>query len=178
VDDEARQRDLPSLEAKISVERGQLEQRRDADVEARQAKLEADLAELEAAGPRVTRSASSVSPPTVSASRSGPRGPRRSTASMRSGAGSRTEGPGPRGRRAASTRDAGPVRPYFRAAWARRRSRTAGQLRPGRGGAEPARDDQERQGPEEGPGAEAAQVVSAFLNTTNSPMGMVLDCIR
>ena len=50
VDDEARQRDLPSLEAKISVERGQLEQRRDADVEARQAKLEADLAELEAAG--------------------------------------------------------------------------------------------------------------------------------
>jgi DNA-directed RNA polymerase subunit beta' len=50
VDDEARQRDLPSLEAKISVERGQLEQRRDADVEARQAKLEADLAELEAQG--------------------------------------------------------------------------------------------------------------------------------
>jgi DNA-directed RNA polymerase subunit beta' len=50
VDDEARQRDLPSLEARISVERGQLEQRRDADVEARQAKLEADLAELEAAG--------------------------------------------------------------------------------------------------------------------------------
>jgi DNA-directed RNA polymerase subunit beta' len=50
VDDEARQRDLPSVEAKISVERGQLEHRRDADVEARQAKLEADLAELEAAG--------------------------------------------------------------------------------------------------------------------------------
>src|ERR1700724_888765 len=50
VDDEARQRDLPSLEARISVERGQLEQRRDADVEARQAKLEADLAELEAQG--------------------------------------------------------------------------------------------------------------------------------
>ena len=50
VDDEARDRDLPSLEAKFSVERGQLEQRRDADIEARQAKLEADLAELEAAG--------------------------------------------------------------------------------------------------------------------------------
>jgi DNA-directed RNA polymerase subunit beta' len=50
VDDEARQRDLPSLEAKISVERNQLEQRRDADVEARQSKLEADLAELEAQG--------------------------------------------------------------------------------------------------------------------------------
>src|SRR5260370_41534733 len=50
VDEDARARDLPSLEARISVERGQLEQRRDADVEARQAKLEADLAELEAAG--------------------------------------------------------------------------------------------------------------------------------
>jgi DNA-directed RNA polymerase subunit beta' len=50
VDDEARDRDLPSLEAKFSVERGQLEQRRDADIEARQSKLEADLAELEAAG--------------------------------------------------------------------------------------------------------------------------------
>ena len=50
VDDEARSRDLPTLEARISVERQQLEQRRDADVEARQAKLEADLAELEAQG--------------------------------------------------------------------------------------------------------------------------------
>src|SRR5579859_5830045 len=50
VDDDARARDLPSLEARISVERGQLEQRRDADIEARQAKLESDLAELEAAG--------------------------------------------------------------------------------------------------------------------------------
>ena len=50
VDDEARGRDLPSLEAKITVEKSQLEQRRDADIEARQAKLEKDLAELEAAG--------------------------------------------------------------------------------------------------------------------------------
>jgi DNA-directed RNA polymerase subunit beta' len=50
VDEEARERDLPSLEAKLSVERQQIEQRRDADIEARQAKLEADLAELEAAG--------------------------------------------------------------------------------------------------------------------------------
>ncbi|HEY2550941.1 MAG TPA: DNA-directed RNA polymerase subunit beta' [Streptosporangiaceae bacterium] len=50
VDEEARGRDLPSLEAKITVEKGQLEQRRDSDIEARQAKLEKDLAELEAAG--------------------------------------------------------------------------------------------------------------------------------
>ncbi|GCD93917.1 MULTISPECIES: DNA-directed RNA polymerase subunit beta' [Embleya] len=50
VDDERRQRDLPSLDAKISVERQQIEQRRDASVEERQKKLEADLAELEAEG--------------------------------------------------------------------------------------------------------------------------------
>src|SRR6202789_3440716 len=50
VDDEARQRDLPSLEARITVERTQLEQRRDNDIETWQKKLEADLAELEVAG--------------------------------------------------------------------------------------------------------------------------------
>ncbi len=50
VDNEARDRDLPSLEAKITNEKNQLEQRRDVDVEARQSKLEKDLAELEAAG--------------------------------------------------------------------------------------------------------------------------------
>ena len=50
VDDEARHRDLPSLEANIDVERKQIEQRRDSDVEARLAKLEGDLAALEAEG--------------------------------------------------------------------------------------------------------------------------------
>ncbi len=50
VDTEARDRDLPSLEAKITNEKSQLEQRRDVDIEARQSKLEKDLAELEAAG--------------------------------------------------------------------------------------------------------------------------------
>ncbi len=50
VDEERRTRDLPSLEAQVSVERQQVEQRRDADVEARQKKLEADLGELEAEG--------------------------------------------------------------------------------------------------------------------------------
>ena len=50
VDEELRHRDLPSLEAKISVERQQIEQRRDADLAARQQRLEADLAELEAEG--------------------------------------------------------------------------------------------------------------------------------
>ena len=50
VDDEARHRDLPTLEAEVSAEKSTLEKRRDADIEARAKKLEADLAELEAEG--------------------------------------------------------------------------------------------------------------------------------
>jgi DNA-directed RNA polymerase subunit beta' len=50
VDEEARHRDLSSLEGQIDVERKQIEQRRDADIETRAKKLEADLAELEAEG--------------------------------------------------------------------------------------------------------------------------------
>ncbi len=50
VDDEGRHRDLSSLEAKIDVERKQLEGRRDSDIETRMKKLEEDLAGLEAEG--------------------------------------------------------------------------------------------------------------------------------
>ena len=50
VDEEARHRDLSSLEAKIDVERKQLEGRRDSDIETRMAKLEEDTAALEAEG--------------------------------------------------------------------------------------------------------------------------------
>src|SRR4028118_943088 len=50
VDEESRHRDLSSLEAKIDVERTQMESRRDNDVEQRVATLEQDLAPLEAEG--------------------------------------------------------------------------------------------------------------------------------
>ncbi|MDR1513248.1 MAG: DNA-directed RNA polymerase subunit beta', partial [Propionibacteriaceae bacterium] len=50
VDDEARHRDLPTLEAKMATERKQVEQRRDADINARMGKVEEDLAQLEADG--------------------------------------------------------------------------------------------------------------------------------
>ncbi|WP_285731838.1 DNA-directed RNA polymerase subunit beta' [Nocardiopsis sp. ATB16-24] len=50
VDTEARERDLQSLEARISVEKQHMEQRRDSTVEDRHRKLEADLAELEEQG--------------------------------------------------------------------------------------------------------------------------------
>jgi DNA-directed RNA polymerase subunit beta' len=52
VDEDARHRDLPSIEAQLSVEKKGIEDRKNADVEARQKKLEADLAELEAEGAR------------------------------------------------------------------------------------------------------------------------------
>src|SRR3981081_2011412 len=52
VDAEKRDRDLPTLEAHISVERQQIEQRRDADIEARQQKLEAALPERATPGAR------------------------------------------------------------------------------------------------------------------------------
>ncbi len=50
VDEEGRHRDLPSLEAQIELEKKEIENRRDADVEARAKRLEGDLAQLEAEG--------------------------------------------------------------------------------------------------------------------------------
>jgi DNA-directed RNA polymerase subunit beta' len=50
VDEEARQRELPSLEAEIIAEKRHAENARDAEIEKRASKLEADLAELEAEG--------------------------------------------------------------------------------------------------------------------------------
>ncbi len=50
VDEEGRHEALPSLEAELSVEKGKIAKRRDADIEARAQKMEADLAELEGEG--------------------------------------------------------------------------------------------------------------------------------
>ncbi len=50
VDEESRHRDLPSIEAQISVERQDIEDRKNADLDARSKKLEEDLAALEAEG--------------------------------------------------------------------------------------------------------------------------------
>ncbi len=50
VDDEGRHEALPTLENQLGVEKKQIANRRDSDIETRQQKLEADLAELEAEG--------------------------------------------------------------------------------------------------------------------------------
>src|SRR5690554_2945741 len=52
VDDEARQEDLPNLQNEIDLEKKEISDRRDNDVNARATKLEADMAELEAEGAR------------------------------------------------------------------------------------------------------------------------------
>jgi DNA-directed RNA polymerase subunit beta' len=50
VDHEARHRDLSTVEAQISVERQRVEDKKDGDVEARQKRLEGDIAQLESEG--------------------------------------------------------------------------------------------------------------------------------
>ncbi|UNX54372.1 DNA-directed RNA polymerase subunit beta' [Georgenia sp. TF02-10] len=50
VDEEGRREDLPSLQNEMDLERQQVANRRDADIEARAQRLETDLAELEASG--------------------------------------------------------------------------------------------------------------------------------
>src|SRR5690554_4383104 len=50
VDEDARHRDLSTIENEVAAERRQAENARDAEIEKRAAKLEADLAELEAEG--------------------------------------------------------------------------------------------------------------------------------
>ncbi|GAA4411786.1 DNA-directed RNA polymerase subunit beta' [Actinokineospora soli] len=50
VNTELRHNDLPTLESEMGVERKQVENKRDADIEGRAQKLEADLAQLEAEG--------------------------------------------------------------------------------------------------------------------------------
>jgi DNA-directed RNA polymerase subunit beta' len=50
VDEEARHRDLTTLSARVETERKQIENKRDADINARLTKLEQDLAQMEAEG--------------------------------------------------------------------------------------------------------------------------------
>jgi DNA-directed RNA polymerase subunit beta' len=179
VDDEARQRDLPSLEARITVERQQLEQRRDNDVEARQKKLEADLAELEAAGAK------------SDARRKVREGADKEMKQIRDRAGkeldrleevwSRFKG--------LKVQDLEGDELLYR----EMRDRFGRYFRGGMG-AQAIKDrletfdlDAEAQdlrdtirtgkGQKKARALKRLKVVSAFLNTSNSPMGMVLDCI-
>ena len=179
VDDEARQRDLPSLEARITVERTQLEQRRDNDIETRQKKLESDLADLEAAGAK------------GDARRKVRESAEREMKQIRDRAGkeidrvdevwSRFKG--------LKVQDLEGDEMLYR----EMRDRFGRYFRGGMG-AQAIQDrlatfdlDAESinlreiiatgKGQKKARALKRLKVVSAFLNTTNSPMGMVLDCI-
>ena len=132
VDDEARHRDLSSLEAKIDVERKQLEGRRDSDIETRMKKLEEDTAALEAEGAK------------ADAKRKVREGAEREVKQLRDRAQreldrldagldpvQEPQGPRPRGRRGALPGDEEPVRQVLRGLDGRQRDpEAAGDLRP------------------------------------------------
>jgi DNA-directed RNA polymerase subunit beta' len=179
VDADARGRDLPSLEAKISVERGQLEQRRDADIEARQAKLEADLAELEAAGAK------------GDARRKVRESSDRECKQIRDRAGKEIDRLDEVWNRfkGLKVQDLEGDEMLYR----EMRDRFGRYFRGGMGAQAiqdrlasfdlQAESESLRETIRSGKGQKKARalkrlkVVSAFLNTTNSPMGMVLDCV-
>ena len=179
VDDEARHRDLPSLEAKISVEKQQIENRRDADVETR---------------PRSSR-------PTWPSSR--PRAPRATSAARSARA------PSARWRRSAvaPTHEIARLEEVWdrfknlkvqdlegdELLYREMRDRFGMYFSGGMGAAAiqkrletfdlDAEAEKLREIIRTGKGQKKTRalkrlkVVSAFLNTRNSPMGMVLDCV-
>ena len=65
VDEDARHRDLSSLEAKVGLERERLEKRRDGSLEDRTKKLEEDLAALEAEGAKADHAARCATGPSA-----------------------------------------------------------------------------------------------------------------
>ena len=159
VNDELRHNDLSTLENEMTVERKKVEQRRDADLEARAQKLEADLAELEAEGAK------------SDVRRKVKEGGEREMRQLRDRAQreldrleeiwttfAKLEPKQLDRRRAALPRAVRPLRRLLHRLDGRRGDpEAAAELRPRRRGGEPARDDPQRQGPEEAARAQAAQ---------------------
>jgi DNA-directed RNA polymerase subunit beta' len=179
VDDEARHRDLPSIEAQVSVDRQEIEDRKNADLDARAKRLEDDLAALEAEGAK------------SDAKRKVREGAEREMRQLRE-----------RGQREIDRLDE--VLARFRSLkvqdlegdevlYREMRDRFGPYFRGGMG-AQALKDRLESfdleaeavmlrdlcvngRGQKKARALKRLKVVSAFLNTRNSPMGMVLDCV-
>ena len=179
VDEDARHRDLSSLEEQGRVERERLEKRRDAYIEDRAKKLEEDLAELEAEGAK------------ADVRRKVKDGAEREMKQLRDRAQREIDrldevwntfqvpqGPGPDGRRDALPRDEELVRQVLRGLHGRHGDPEAppGLRHRGRGRVA-ARDDRHRQGPAQGPRAQAAQGRRRVPQDRQQPLGMVLDAV-
>ena len=159
VDDDARHRDLSSLEGKVGLERERLEKRRDGALEDRTKKLEEDLAALEAEGAKADQR------------RKVRDGAEREMKQLRDKAQREldrleevwstlqvAEGPGPDGRRDALPRDEGVVREVLRGPHGRHGDPEAPPgLRHRRRGGVAARRHRQRQGPAQGPRPQAPQ---------------------
>ncbi|MBE3000381.1 DNA-directed RNA polymerase subunit beta' [Nocardiopsis sp. HNM0947] len=179
VDTEGRERDLQSLEARVAVEKQHLEQSRDSTIEERHRKLEADLAELEEQGAK------------GDARRKVREGAEREMRQLRD-----------RAQRGIDRLDE--VWNRFKnlkvqdlegdeMLYREMRDRFGKYFRGGMGAqaiqdrlsnfeldaeAEKLRETiRTGKGQKKARALKRLKVVSAFLNTTNSPMGMVLDCI-
>ena len=159
VDETARHNDLPTIEAEMGVERKNLENERDASIDARAKKLEADLAELEAEGAKsdvrrkVREGGEREQRQIRDRAQRADRPPRRGARPVPQALGA----PADR-RRGALPRAGGPLRRLL----PRRHGRRGAQadhlgLRHRRRGGDPAGHHQERQGPAQDPRDQAAQ---------------------
>ena len=159
VDEDARHRDLSSLEGKVQLERERLEKRRDGSIEDRTKKLEEDLAQPRGGGrqgrrpPQGARRRRARDEAAARPRAARDRPPRRGLEHLQDPA-----GPGPHGRRDALPRDEDLVRQVLRGPHGRHGDPEAPPgLRHRRRGRDPARHHRQRQGPAQGPRAQAAQ---------------------
>ena len=180
VNNELRHNDLSTLENEMSVERKRVEQRRDADLEARAQKLEADLAELEAEGAKsdVRRKVKEGGEREMRQLRD--RAQREldrldeiwtTFTKLDVAAADRRRGALPR----AATTATATTSP---APWAPRRSRRCCRTSTSTAEAENLRETiRSGKGQKKLRALKRLKVVAAFQATGNSPMGMVLDCV-
>ena len=158
VDDEARHRDLSSLEGKIDVERKQLEQRRDSDIATRMSKLEEDLAALEAEGAKADAKRKVRESAEREVKQIRDRSQRELDRLDEVWNRSDPQGAGPDGRRVLYREMKLRFGKYFEGAMgAEAIQKRLRDLRPGGRGRVAARDHPHRQGPAQDPRPEAAQ---------------------
>ena len=180
VDEDARHRDLSSLEGKVQLERERLEKRRDGSIEDRTKKLEEDLAHARGRGcqgrraPQGARRRRARDEAAARPRAARDRPPRRGVEHLQD-----APGPGPHGRRDALPRDEELVRQVLRGPHGRHGDPEAPPgLRHRRRGRVNLRDTiANGKGQRKVRALKRLKVVDAFRKTGNQPIGMVLDAV-
>ena len=180
VDDEARHRDLSTVEAEISAEKRNLEDARDAEVEKRASRSSRPTSpSSRPRAPRATCAARSTRAASARCARSATARSARSTASTRCSTPSASSSSSSSSPTSCSTASCatGSVS-TSPAAWAPRRSRRCSQNFDLDAEADSLRETiRTGKGQRKIRALKRLKVVAAFLNTRNSPLGMVLDCV-